>query len=290
MYPHAEVPCVLGRGPAAVATSLITDLDHFRGSFGAKHVIPLWKDTKGVTPNLTEGVLRLLTDLYQKEINPEDIFAYCYAILATPKYVDVFWDELTIPGLRIPITKNYKMFELLSSLGRHLIWLHTYGERCVPVDMKLGTIPKGTARCKVGTPTTAEDYPNNFSYDVISQELHVGKGVFNHVRPEIWDFSVSGFEVVKSWLSYRMFERKGKHSSPLDEIRPEVWQFDNELLELLWVLDATVDLLPEVNATFEGVLESDLFIAKDFPVPVEFERKGPHVGELTLFSPSNLGI
>jgi len=281
---------VLGKGPSAVATSIMPDLHHFRGSFGGAHVIPLWWDTSGTLPNLTDGVLLLLTEAYGKTINAEDIFAYCHAILATTKYVETFWEELTIPGPRIPITKDYKRFEQLSSLGRKLVWLHTYGERFVPPGMKPGTVPQGTARCKIGTPAIPADYPNEFSYDYATQELHLGKGIFNHVRPEIWEFSVSGFEVVKSWLSYRMFERKGKKSSTLDDIRPETWQFDNELLDLLWVLDATVDLMPEVTAAFEGVLESDLFDAQDFPMPSDTERKGPQVGELTLFAHGGVDV
>lgn len=91
-------------------------------------------------------------------------------------------------------------------------------------------------------------------------------------------------------LSYRMFDRKGKKSSALDDIRPETWQFDNELLDLLWVLDATIDLMPEVTTAFEGVLESDLFSAQDFPIPTEAERKGPQVGELTLFAHGGVKI
>src|SRR5207248_6678279 len=38
---------VLGPGPAAIATAYVPDLDHFRGSFGARGVIPLWRDAAG---------------------------------------------------------------------------------------------------------------------------------------------------------------------------------------------------------------------------------------------------
>ena len=231
MYITSLLTDVLGNGPAAIVTSLIPDLHHFRGSFGGAHVVPLWRDAAGTIPNVTDGVLSLLTKSFGKLVNVEDIFAYCYAILATPKYVEAFWDELTIPGPRIPITKDHKKFEQISSLGRKLIWLHTYGERFVPSGMKQGTVPQGTARCKTGTPSIAADYPNKIAYDEGNQELHVGKGVFDHVRPEVWRFSVSGLAVVESWLSYRMFERKGKKSSSLDDIRPETWQFDNELFD-----------------------------------------------------------
>ena len=69
----------------------------------------------------------------------------------------------------------------------------------------------------------------------------MGEGVFGPVRPEVWEFSVSGFQVVQHWLAHRMKKGAGKKSSPLDKIRPAAWQFDEELLDLLWVLEHTVD-------------------------------------------------
>ena len=72
-------------------------------------------------------------------------------------------------------------------------------------------------------------YPEEFSYDPQKRELYVGKGVFSDVRREVWEFGVSGLEVVKSWLGYRMKKRSGKKSSRLDEIRPTVL---NELVRV----------------------------------------------------------
>lgn len=63
-------------------------------------------------------------------IFPQRIFfAYCYGILATPKYVKEFWHELETPGSRIPITKNRDLFIKLVEIGRTLVWLHTYCEK-----------------------------------------------------------------------------------------------------------------------------------------------------------------
>lgn len=266
---------VLGEGPSAISTSLIPDLDHFRGSFGAKHVIPLWRDKPATDPNITSGVLNILNKSFKQEVNAEDFFAYCYAVLTSPTYVKNFWDELTIPGIRIPITKNDVLFEKTKKLGSKLLWLHTYGERFVPEGIKSGKLPPGKARCKVGTPSSPADYPEKFSYSYDDQKLFVGKGVFEYVRPEIWEFSVSGFEVVKSWLGYRMKKRSGKSSSPLDDIRPESWEFDEELLDLLWVLDHTVDLFPDLEKNLDMILNSELFKSTDFALPTDAERKGP---------------
>jgi predicted helicase len=123
---------VLGDGPAAEATAFIPDLHHFRGSFGGAHVIPLWRDAKGTEPNVTVGVLEALARIYGQALTAEDLFAYSYAVLSAPEYVRLFWDELTIPGPRLPITRDSALFASTVAMGRRLLRLHTYGKRLVP--------------------------------------------------------------------------------------------------------------------------------------------------------------
>lgn len=289
LYMTSLLTNVLGSGPAAIATALIPDMHHFCQR-GGRDVIPLWRDAAVTDANVTNGILKVTNGEYGQSTSAEDFFAYCYAILSTPAYVAEFWDELTIPGPRMPVTKDLGLFQHAASLGRRLLWLHTYGERFVPAGYKTGQVPKGKARCKVGTPANSSDYPEDFSYDDKAQELHVGKGVFDHVRPDVWGFTVSGFEVVKSWLDYRKRVRGGKKSSPLDDIRPEVWQFDEELLDLLWVLEATLDLMPEVTKTLKKIIEGGVFYAIDFPEPTDAERRGPGGGDTPLFDAAGVDI
>lgn len=292
IYMTSLLTKVLGEGPSAVVTTLIPDMDHFSNR-GAKDVIPLWRDVTGTDPNITKGVLETLKTTFNHPVSPEDFFAYCYALLATPSYVEHFWDELTVPGPRAPITKDFTLFSQAVVLGRKLIWLHTYGERFVPSGRKAGRIPAGKARIEIGTPTDAGVYPETFTYDAAKQELHVGKGLFVNVRPEVYNFSVSGLGVVKSWLAYRMLKRAGKKSLLLDNIRPAGWQFDEELLDLLWVLEATVDLLPEATSLLNQALAGDLFAASNFPTPSDRERRGPAgatSGELPLLDANGIEV
>jgi hypothetical protein len=117
--------------------------------------------------------------------------------------------------------------------------------------------------------------------------------VFWHVRPDIWNFSVSGLRVVDSWLGYRMRKRAGKSSSPLDELRPNGWQFDDELLELLWMLEASLDALPEATALLEQVLAGPLFTAAELPAPRPAERQGPSAArssDLPLFEAAGIEV
>lgn len=66
----------------------------------------------------------------------------------------------------------------------------------------------------------------------------------------------------------------GKKSSPLDDIRPERWtsQFTTELLELLWVLEATIDGYPAQTALFDAILASDCIRADELPAVPEQMR------------------
>jgi hypothetical protein len=271
VYLNSLLTKVLGEGMAAIATDLIPDLDHFCNR-GGRDVIPLWRDSEATEPNVTAGTLEALAQAYGQPVTAEDLFAYCYAVMASPEYVHRFWDELTIPGPRLPLTRDAALFTRTADLGRRLLWLHTFGERFIPPEHKPGRIPPGKAKCLKGTPAAPEKYPENFSYDLAGQQLHVGEGIFGPVCPEVYEFSVSGFKVLQSWLAYRMRKGAGKKSSPLDQIRPAAWHFDEELLDLLWVLEHTINLWSSLAKNLGDILAGDLFTASDFPEPRPEER------------------
>ena len=126
-------------------------------------------------------------------------------------------------------------------------------------------------------PVSLDEYPAGFNYDPGTKTLRVGDGEFAPVEPTVWSYSVSGLHVVKSWLDYRKLVPSGRKSSDLDKIRPERWTFGEELLELLWVLEATVALEPEGVTLIDEVCASPLFSAQDLPTPTAEERKPPSV-------------
>ena len=119
------------------------------------------------------------------------------------------------------------------------------------------------------------DYPEGRRYDESTRTMYVGKGEFAPVAPEVWNYSVSGLQVVKSWLDYRKRKPGGKQSSPLDEIRPEHWEFGGELLALLWLLERTIALQPAGERLLDEILASELFRASELPGPQPHERKPP---------------
>jgi predicted helicase len=266
----------LGNGPALTACAHIPDLDHFSNR-GAKDIVPLYRDAAASQPNMLPGLLELLNKAYGQKIAPEDFAGYVYGILAQPEYTRRFADELASKEVRVPLTKDKKLFAKVSEFGKELIWLHTYGERLQDADHPAGQIPKGKAQCTKAVSDQENKYPNEFKYDETTKKILVGDGEFAPVPLAVWEFEVSGLKVVQSWLGYRMRERSGKKSSPLDDIRPRVWtrEFTRELLELLWVLEITVAGYPKQQLLLEAVLESDLFTEAELPAVPDEAREAP---------------
>jgi len=268
----------LGNGPAATVTANIPDLHHFHGR-GGKDVVPLWRNASKTEPNVTAGLLDHLAEVYEQSVSAEDFVAYCYAILAGPEYAQRFAEDLATSSPRIPLTTDVSLFHQGVEFGRRLVWLHTYGARFVPEGEQAGTVPAGRARAVRPVPVTTEGYPNDFHWDEAAETLHVGEGTFAPISQAVWEFEVSGLRPVKSWLGYRMREPAGRKSSPLDEIRPREWpaEFTEELLELLWVLEHTVDMSSDLATFLEAVIQGNVLPAEKLPTPTENQRKAPEI-------------
>jgi len=277
LYLTSLLTGLIGDGPAVAATHLVPDRHHFRGSFGGKDVIPLWRDAECTQPNVTAGLLAELGRRQETRIEPIDLFAYSYALLSAPTYTARFSEELAIPGPRIPLTRNGGLFREAVELGERLVWLHTFGERLVPDGMEAGGIPQGATRCTHPVGGTPESYPTAYRYDGERLELHVGDGVFAPVPRAVWEHSVSGLHVLGSWLKYRLRDGGGRQSSKLDDIRPTVWPaaFTEELLRVIWVLEHTIALHPALDAVLERVVAGETIVAAELPTPTEAERAPP---------------
>jgi hypothetical protein len=244
-------------GPALTISSLLPDIDHYRGSFGGR-VFPLWSNEQGTEPNLKPALINYLCKTFGLTVAPEDIFSYIAAIAANPAYIDRFKPDLSTPGLRIPITADATLFLESADLGRRVLWLHSFGERMS--DPTAGR-PYGSPRVPVNPPSVPlagrisskpEDFPDFLNYDVEKQRLLVGHGFVDNVVPAVWAYEVSGKHVLTQWFSYRKLNRvrpvigDRRPPSKLNDIQPDHWlsEYTTELLNVLNVLTLLVELEP----------------------------------------------
>ena len=221
-------------GPALTFTSLIPDLDHYAGRGG--RVFPLWANAAGTRANVQLGLLAKLSETYATTVSGEDVMAYISAIAAHPGYIARFAADLVQPGLRIPVTGEFKLFEEAAKLGREIIWLHTFGERLVaPKEGR----PASAPRMPTGTrplvpddgaiPSTADAMPDEISYNESVHRVHIGYGYIDNVSPRVWAYEISGKQVLTHWFSYRRRDRSRpiigdrRPPSPLGNIQPDFW-------------------------------------------------------------------
>ncbi|MBI2807581.1 MAG: N-6 DNA methylase [Planctomycetes bacterium] len=243
-------------GPALTITGLIPDLDHYKGSFGGR-VFPLWRDSKATEPNLPPKLLHRLEWRYKMPVDAQDIMAYIAAVAAHPAYTARFQDDLAQPGLRIPLTTNKKRFAEAVELGRTIIWLHTFGERCVDAKKSRPRQPPRLAkdnapRIPAGGAISPEPdaMPDEILYDASKKRLVIGSGYIENVPQAVWDYEVSGKQVVPHWFSYRKLDRAKppmgdkRPPSELCKIQPPGWlaEYTTELLNVLHVLGRLVEL------------------------------------------------
>jgi hypothetical protein len=265
IYLVSMLTYVIGAGPAASVSALIPDY-HFFANRGGKDVVPFLRDATG-TPNVTQGLLDALAGSLG-DVHPDALFAYATAILSHPGYTERFWDALETPGPRVPITADRALFNDVVDVGRRVLAIQTFGTRGD------GGLAQGVARIEkpIGT-----SMPTEFSYDPTTKTVTLGEGAVANVDPALWQFSISGFEVVRSWLRGRLLHPTGRASSsksPLDAIRPTHWtaDLDDEFLEMLWAIEATLALYEKQAALLERVMEGKLLDASGLPTPTEAER------------------
>ena len=270
-----------GAGPAMTASAAVVDMHYFRGSFGGSDLFPLYRDTAAQQPNLHPQLLALLEQRYARPVSADDFAAYLYAVLAQPGFTERFHDELASKALHVPLTDDAALFARAVALGGELLFLHTYGERFA--DGQQWPAPQVKALKAV----SGGALPETFRYDDARQVIVVGDGEFGPVSSAAWDYEVSGLKVVQSWLGYRMRVRKGKKSSPLDDINPKEWgsEYTSEFLRLLNLLSRTLELHPAQAALLDEIVAGPLIAADALgPVPEQC-RKAPtvgHSGELEI--------
>ena len=191
-------------------------------------------------------------------------------MLANPAFVERHRDDLVLPGLRVPLTADAKLFGEAVTLGRRVLWLYTFGDRFkegqpdglprLPDDKK-PTIPMEGA-----IPPTADGFPDDLNYDVVERRLLVGTGFIENVSPEVWAYEVSGKQVLRQWFSYRKKDRERpvigdkRPPSPLGDIQPDHWlpEYTTELINVLNVLGLLIELEPQQAELLKRVEEGPL--------------------------------
>ncbi len=128
-----------------------------------------------------------------------------------------------------------------------------------------------------------EEMPDTLGYDAGKHRLLVGHGFIDNVPLPVWQYEVSGKQVLVQWFSYRKKNRERpiigdrRQPSPLGDIQPDHWlpEYTTELLNVLNVLAVLVELEPQQSELLDRICAGPLISEDDLKAAGAFEVKAP---------------
>ncbi|WP_374228019.1 type ISP restriction/modification enzyme [Streptacidiphilus sp. ASG 303] len=229
-------------GPALVFGAELPDGHR---SPGRGPVRPLYRRPGAAEPNLAPGLTDLLAARFGCAVAAGDVAAWTAAVACHPAAPEA-------PGragagaVVVPLPDDPGLWRRGTALGREVVWLSTFGERCTdPADGR----PAGRPRMPGGrrpfvrrpVPDTPAGFPAALAYDAEEEALLLGDGRIAPVPASAWEYRVGGERVLETWFAGRAAPRPGAdapaHGS-LEAVRPASWPrtWTTELTDLATVL------------------------------------------------------
>jgi hypothetical protein len=177
-------------------------------------------------PNLSAVLLSELSKTLKKELSPEQIFYYIYAVLYSNTYRAKYAEFLKMDFPRIPFTRDYKLMSKLAGYGERLAALHLLESHDVdkaPIKFN----GKGDNRVE------------KLKYE--QERLYINKEqYFEGVASDVWQYCIGGYQVCEKWLK----DRKGKPLG-LDDIK--------HYLKVLSAIEKTLKIQDEIDNIYRQV-------------------------------------
>ncbi|MFD7895316.1 type ISP restriction/modification enzyme [Streptomyces sp. NPDC059743] len=240
-------------GPALLVSALLPDGRSPAGRPG--RIRPLYRRPGGTEPNVTPGLLALLSARYGHDITAEELLAWAVAAaMPSPE------------GTAVPLTAAPGVWAAGTALGRRMTAIQLRGARG-------GERPRLPGGRRPYVRAAVPDRPETIAYDPEAEALLLGTGRISPVPAGAWDFTVGGVRMLELW-----FERRTApvESGALEAIRPAVWlqEWTSELLELITVLALLAELRPLQRELHGGpeIGREELRAAGILPVPKTARR------------------
>jgi predicted helicase len=193
--------------------------------------IPLWLYGMETGPLYTEGHDSRLPDYCREfleyvdskvgRVSPEDIFAYCYAVLYSPRYRTRYNAFLRRDFPRVPVTADAGLFRKLAVLGQRLVDLH---------------VMRAFAGRGPTYPEPGTDRVDRWTWSDGCVYINAGQ-YFDGVSEVAWNYSIGGYQVAQKWLR----DRKDRVLTFEDlEHYPRVIGALNETIQIQRDIDAVI--------------------------------------------------
>jgi len=154
------------------------------------------------SPNISTGILKSVSEGLGRDVSPEHMFGYVYAVLLSTGYRSAYSHLLQQGFPRIPFTKDRDIFMKLAELGQQLIDLHLM--RSPELDNPISRF------CGKGDSAVTK-----IEYDAERGRVSINPTqYFDGVTPDLWIYQIGGYQVLAKWLK----DRKGRFLTSADTI------------------------------------------------------------------------
>ncbi|MBU1116893.1 MAG: helicase [Bacteroidetes bacterium] len=181
---------------------------------------------QGKQPNIKPELFEDLKKNYKKDVTPEEIFYYIYAVLYSNTYRKKYAEFLKIDFPRVPFTKDYKLFIQIGKLGKQLADLHL---------LKSKELDKTISKFQIDGSNKVEKPKYEEGKVWINKEQY-----FDGIKEEVWQYQIGGYQVCEKWLK----DRK-ERTLTLDEIKT--------YCKIVTSLSKTIELQKKIDRYFEEV-------------------------------------
>jgi hypothetical protein len=134
----------------------------------------------------------------KREIGPELVFYYIYAVFHSPGYRSRYAEFLRGDFPRVPLTRHYALFQELAGFGGHLVDLHARqngnGDG-VSFPVKGSNVIE-EVRYQAPTSTGKDRHPGRVWIN--------GEQYFEGIAPATWGFPIGGYLPAQRWLKDRI--------------------------------------------------------------------------------------
>jgi len=225
------LPRLQKNGAGALVTSWVTGhkaVSHYDINF----LFPLLLYSREGEPrsNLSPQLLRALSQLYGRTMDPEEVFAYTYAILQAPLYQSRYALLLAHGFPRIPFAQSVETFEELAARGRELIRAHLF----LDSNASVGTL---SLSGDLNLPLTESTHTADGKIVLNPQGL-----CLEEISREVWEYRIGGYAVLSHWLR----ARRGRVLQHRDL---------HEVCALVHALGLTLKAQPTLDTLFHGAAE-----------------------------------
>jgi predicted helicase len=201
------------------------------------------KESDGRKPNINHELFVALTEAYKKELTPEEIFHYIYAVLYSNIYRTKYAEFLKIDFPRVPFTKDYKVFSKMAEYGKKLVDLHLL--RSQELDPPVAKF-QGKGEDKV---EKVRYEPAGAGHNL--PRVYINKDqFFEGVSQEVWEYQIGGYQVCDKWLK----DRKGRKLS-LDDIK--------HYCSVVTVLKKTIETQKAIDVVYLDVEKETIEFEKE---------------------------